>query len=196
MLVDIGAIGASHCHPRCLVLRSSRLLGPRHIVVLLSFAFLLATERISARPFPYELNAFQERLDTAAVALDRSWRVKCRSQQYRQKLAEFVSGNILFVLCHEVALKPHLLDWRGQDSQDERQKPDHFASLSDSVRSSTRMRFLGTHTGVAEHCLRGRPVKPRRAEQQSTRFNFVESEPRINILTIRVFCADQQHLIR
>jgi ribosomal protein L37AE/L43A len=31
----------------------------------------------------------------------------------------------------------------------------------------------------------GRPVEPRRAEQQSTRFNFLESEPRINILTMR-----------
>jgi hypothetical protein len=29
----------------------------------------------------------------------------------------------------------------------------------------------GKRPGVTEHCLRGRPVKPRRAEQQSTRFN-------------------------
>src|SRR5262249_36530534 len=40
------------------------------------------------------------------------------------------------------SLKPHLrLDWRGQDSQDETQKPDHSASLSDSVTPSTRIRF-------------------------------------------------------
>jgi hypothetical protein len=39
-------------------------------------------------------------------------------------------------------LKPHLrLDWRRQDSQDETQNPDHSASLSDSVTSSTRMKF-------------------------------------------------------
>ena len=45
-----------------------------------------------------------------------------------------------------LSLKPHLrLDWRGQDSQDETQKPDHSASLSDSVTSSTRMRF-SVHT--------------------------------------------------
>src|ERR1700745_1369667 len=41
-----------------------------------------------------------------------------------------------------LSLKPHLrLDWRGQDGQDETQKPDHFASLDDSIKSSTRMRF-------------------------------------------------------
>src|ERR1700756_5676025 len=41
-----------------------------------------------------------------------------------------------------LSLKPHLrLDWRGQDGQDETQKPDHFASLDDSITSSTRMRF-------------------------------------------------------
>src|ERR1700688_2175876 len=41
-----------------------------------------------------------------------------------------------------LSLKPHLrFDWRDQDGQDETQKPDHFASLGDSVTSSTRMRF-------------------------------------------------------
>jgi hypothetical protein len=43
----------------------------------------------------------------------------------------------------------------------------------------------GKCPGVTEHCLRGRPVKPRRVEQQSRRFNFLESEPWINILTKR-----------
>src|SRR4029077_6352956 len=47
-----------------------------------------------------------------------------------------------------LSLKPHLrLDWRGQDSQDETQKPDHSASLSDSATSSTRMRF-SVHTAA------------------------------------------------
>jgi len=45
-------------------------------------------------------------------------------------------------------LKPHLrLEWRGQDGQDETQKPDHSASLGDSVTSSTRIGF-SVHTGV------------------------------------------------
>jgi hypothetical protein len=40
-----------------------------------------------------------------------------------------------------LSLKPHLrLDWRGQDSQEEKQKPDHSASLGDSITSSTWMR--------------------------------------------------------
>ena len=45
-----------------------------------------------------------------------------------------------------LSLKPHLrLERRGQDGQDETQKPDHSASLGDSVGSSTRIRFL-VHT--------------------------------------------------
>jgi hypothetical protein len=103
MLVDIDATGASHRHPTWPFLRSARLLRRRNIVVPLLFALLLGTERISAQSVPYESDAFQERLDAAALALGRSPRFKDRSQQYRQRLAEFVSGNILFVLCHEVA---------------------------------------------------------------------------------------------
>src|SRR5215468_1721180 len=45
-----------------------------------------------------------------------------------------------------LSLKPHLrFDWR-QDGQDETQKPDHSASLADSIASSIRMRF-SVHTG-------------------------------------------------
>src|SRR5674476_324713 len=45
-----------------------------------------------------------------------------------------------------LSLKPHLrLEWRGQDGQDETQKPDHSASLGDSVTSSTTDRVFGTH---------------------------------------------------
>jgi hypothetical protein len=32
------------------------------------------------------------------------------------------------------------LEWRGQDGQDETQKPDHAASIGDSITSSTRIR--------------------------------------------------------
>jgi hypothetical protein len=47
-----------------------------------------------------------------------------------------------------LSLKPHLrLEWRGQDGQDETQKPDHSASLGDSVTSSTRIEF-SVHTGL------------------------------------------------
>jgi hypothetical protein len=48
-----------------------------------------------------------------------------------------------------LSLKPHLrLEWRGQDGQDETEKPDHSASLSDSITSSTRIEF-SVHTGVS-----------------------------------------------
>src|SRR5215510_9657815 len=46
-----------------------------------------------------------------------------------------------------LSLKPHLrFDWRGQDGQDETQKPDHSVSLGLSSASSTRIRF-SVHTG-------------------------------------------------
>src|ERR1035441_6902903 len=45
-----------------------------------------------------------------------------------------------------LSLKPHLrLEWRGQDGQDETEKPDHSASLSDSITSSIRIGF-SVHT--------------------------------------------------
>ena len=45
------------------------------------------------------------------------------------------------------SLKPDLrLEWRGQGGHDETQKPDHCASLGDSVTSSTRIGF-SVHTG-------------------------------------------------
>src|SRR5580693_9776749 len=45
-----------------------------------------------------------------------------------------------------LGLQPHLrLEWSGQDGQGETQKPDHSASLIDSVTSSTRITF-SVHT--------------------------------------------------
>src|SRR5258705_9588665 len=41
------------------------------------------------------------------------------------------------------------LEWRGQDGQSETEQPDHSASLGDSIRSSTRIRF-SVHTGIVE----------------------------------------------
>jgi hypothetical protein len=103
MLVDIDAIGGGHGRPTWPFLRPSRLLRRRHMLLFLLFAFMFATERLFAQSIPKESEGFQERLDAAAIALGSSPRFKDRSQQYRQKLAEFVSGNILFVICHEVA---------------------------------------------------------------------------------------------
>ena len=103
MLVGIDAIGGGHGRPTWPFLRPSRLLRRRHMLLFLLFAFMFATQRLFAQSIPNESDPFQERLDAAAIALGSSPRFKDRSPQYRQKLAEFVSGNILFVICHEVA---------------------------------------------------------------------------------------------
>src|SRR5258708_39436902 len=45
-----------------------------------------------------------------------------------------------------LSFKPQLrLEWRGQDGQNETEKPDHSASLGDSITSSTQIRF-SVHT--------------------------------------------------
>jgi Putative metallopeptidase len=103
VLADIDAIGEGHGRPTRPFLRPSWLLRRRQTLLFLLFAFMFATERLFAQSIPNESEAFQERLDEAALALGSSSRFKDRSPQYRQKLAEFVSGNILFVICHEVA---------------------------------------------------------------------------------------------
>jgi hypothetical protein len=58
--------------------------------------------------------------------------------------------DIQLVSKHRVlSFKPQLrLEWQGQDGQKETEQPDHFASLSDSTTSSTRIRF-SVHTTAA-----------------------------------------------
>src|SRR6476646_8078439 len=55
-----------------------------------------------------------------------------------------------------LGFKPQLrLEWRGQDGQNETEQPDNSASLGDSITSSTRIRFSGTHRATFEakkHC--------------------------------------------
>src|ERR1700722_6708727 len=46
-----------------------------------------------------------------------------------------------------LSFKPHRrLEWRGQDGHNEKEQPNHSASLGDSITSSTRIRF-SVHTG-------------------------------------------------
>jgi hypothetical protein len=48
------------------------------------------------------------------------------------------------------SFKPQLrLEWRGQDGQNEAEKPDHSANLGDSITASTRIRF-SVRTDVLE----------------------------------------------
>ena len=57
-------------------------------------------EPVVAQPAP----TFQARIDAAALALrDSNPRLRRASRQFVQGLAEFVSGNLLFVLLHEMA---------------------------------------------------------------------------------------------
>jgi hypothetical protein len=51
------------------------------------------------------------------------------------------------------------LEWRGQDGQNETEQPDHSASLSDSITSSTRIRF-SVHTTMPQGMTRPIGVKP------------------------------------
>jgi hypothetical protein len=68
----------------------------------MELAFAQPTPSQPANPPPP--SKFQERIDAAAVALrDSNPRFKEASREYVQGLAEFVSGNLLFVLLHEMA---------------------------------------------------------------------------------------------
>jgi Putative metallopeptidase len=84
----------------------------RRVVLLLGLVF--CTQPLLAQPAPSQPTApsqspaapgkFQARIDAAARALrDSNPRFKNLSAQYVQGLAEFVSGNMLFVLLHEMA---------------------------------------------------------------------------------------------
>jgi hypothetical protein len=58
---------------------------------------------IFAQPAPVEPGTLQARIDAAALALEKNPRFKSLSPQYRQVIAEFMAGNALFVLLHELA---------------------------------------------------------------------------------------------
>jgi len=75
---------------------------------ILLFGLVSFAERVVAQPVPSQSSAppgnFQARIDGAALALRESNpRFKGVSLKYVQGLAEFVSGNMLFVLLHEMA---------------------------------------------------------------------------------------------
>src|SRR5260370_4782002 len=76
-------------------------------------------------------------------------------------------------------LKPDLrLEWRGQGGHDETQKPDHSASLGDSVTSSTRI-------GVSAHT-RGSPCQSVSPDTGSVQWFGVTSPQSIRLrVTLR-----------
>jgi hypothetical protein len=85
-----------------------RLLRRRHILLLLAFILVFSAQPIFAQPASPEAASsegekFQARINAAAVALGDNPRFKNLSPERRQELAEFITGNMLFVLLHEIA---------------------------------------------------------------------------------------------
>jgi Putative metallopeptidase len=64
---------------------------------------MFATVPVFAQSDPSIAEIIRNRIDTAALALGNNPRFKGLSPRYRQEIAEFVSGNMLFVLLHELA---------------------------------------------------------------------------------------------
>jgi Putative metallopeptidase len=81
----------------------SRLLRRQHILLPLLFAVMPVTGPVFAQPVPAQPGTLQARSDAAALALEKNPRFKNLSPQYRQEIAEFMAGNTLFVLLHELA---------------------------------------------------------------------------------------------
>jgi putative metallopeptidase DUF4344 len=81
----------------------SRLLRRQHILLPLLFAAMFTTRPVFPQPAPAQPAALQARIDAAAAALEKNPRFKSLSPQYRQVIAEFMAGNTLFVLLHELA---------------------------------------------------------------------------------------------
>jgi len=66
------------------------------------FALLSAVAPVCAQTAQSDSEQFQARIDAAALALRDQPRFKGLSIKYRRELAEFVAGNMLFVLLHEM----------------------------------------------------------------------------------------------
>lgn len=81
----------------------SRMLRRHHILLPLLLAAMFIAVRVFAQPAPAQPEALQARIDAAAAALEKNPRFKSLSPQYRQVIAEFMAGNTLFVLLHELA---------------------------------------------------------------------------------------------
>ena len=74
----------------------------RHILLLLPFVLMFGTGPVFAQRAPSEADQLQARIDAAALAHARDERYKGLSAKDRQGLAEFVAGNMLFAMLHEM----------------------------------------------------------------------------------------------
>jgi hypothetical protein len=64
---------------------------------------MCVTAPVFAQPTASEAEKFQARIDASALALGTHPRFKNHAPQHHQRLAEFVAGNMLFVMLHEMA---------------------------------------------------------------------------------------------
>src|ERR1700736_4450477 len=88
-----------------------------------------------------------------AIQLDQEPSIVVREPDATMQPA--LQDNQLMSKHRVLSLKPQLRpEWRGQDGQSETEQPDHSASLSDSITSSTRIRFSVRTAG--ERLARGR----------------------------------------
>jgi Putative metallopeptidase len=83
------------------------LLQRRDILLLLYFVLLFSAEPIFAQPASPEAASsegekFQDRINETARTLGSNPRFKSLAPKYRQELAEFITGNMLFVVLHEI----------------------------------------------------------------------------------------------
>jgi hypothetical protein len=75
----------------------------QHFLPLALAFLLLGREPVLAQPAPSEPGSFQARIDEATRALASYPKLKNVPDQKRQQLTEFVVGNVLFALIHEMA---------------------------------------------------------------------------------------------
>jgi Putative metallopeptidase len=80
-----------------------RLVRQCHILPLLLFVLTFASRPISAQTAATETEEFQARIHATAQKLGDQPGFKNLSPKDREQLAEFVTGNIMFVLLHELA---------------------------------------------------------------------------------------------
>jgi hypothetical protein len=80
-----------------------RLLLHRHMLFLLPLALMLATESAFSQTTASDVKKFEVSVDASALALGEHPQFKDKSAQYHRRLAEFVAGNMMFVVLHEMA---------------------------------------------------------------------------------------------
>jgi len=83
--------------------RSNRATGRCVRLIILAAFLLFGAGPVHAQTAPAGSGQFQERISAVARSLQNNPRLKKLSQRDREKLAEFVTGNMLFALLHELA---------------------------------------------------------------------------------------------